>query len=160
MTDSDSDDWATEDLPDVPAASSGTHDKELRTEGDNNHDDDDDDDGWQSKLPSHTHESGDKKSDLLPDQASEGEPMIIVDMTELTNDAINSRFDPNAVNDPEAVKKLRRKIEQDYEKYAKDSSLVANRTVVPCGSSVWKSALAALRREKVGHYFCPIFPPK
>ena len=86
--------------------------------------------------------------------------MIIVDLTKMTKDQIHSKFDRNAVNDPEAASALRKKIEQDYEQYAKDSELLGDGTVIPCGMSVWRGALSRLRDERQGHYFAPIFPPK
>jgi len=151
----DSDEWATEDLPDLPvivggggASSSATPPAEQE----------DDDEGWERKLPPPA--SAKKEEE---DQEEEGFPMIIVDMTQLSNDAIHSKFDANAVNDPQAVKKLRLEIEKDYfsNNYAKNNvNLVADGTVIPCGSSVWRPALERLRRERQGHYFCPIFPPK
>ena len=149
MSESD-DDWATEELPPLPVnKSSEKEEKSLE---------DDEDDDWQAKLPptsSSTDASKESKSAM-----KEGEPMLIVDMTQLSNEEIHSRFDPNSVNDPAAVKRLRLQIENQYDKYARDASLLADRTVIPCGSSVWKSALAVLRKEKCGNYFCPIFPPK
>jgi hypothetical protein len=120
----------------------------------------DDDDWFERKPVAEAEEDNDESRNVPKEQQNEGEPMIIVDMTALSTGEIHSKFDANAVNDPAAVKKLRLTIERDYDKYAKDASLLADRTVTPCGSSVWRPALANLRKEKVGHYFCPIFPPK
>ena len=129
---------------------------------DNNNDDDnddtDDDDDWdQVRRPSKQPAT---KTVTKPSAATEGTPMLLVDMTVLSNDKIHCKFDPNAVNDPVAVKTLRKSIESTYDRYAKDSKMLADRTVIPCGSSVWRPALQALRKEKPGHYFCPIFPMK
>jgi len=145
----DSDEWAVDDLPDLPAASKkDVIEQQL---------DVDDGEGWEQKLAP-SNETTKKKADPVVD---EGFPMIIVDMTQLSKDIIHSKFDANAVNDPAAVKKLRLEIEADYETYSKNSSdLVADGTVIPCGSSVWRLALERLRKERQGHYFCPIFPPK
>ena len=154
---SDSDDWATEDLPDLPVpsiyeqADATNQQQQLH----------DDNEGWERKLPP-------PKEPTASDQhtaVEEGEPMIIVDMTALSEadsslPAIHSKFDANAVNDPEAVKKLRVTIETNYETYAKNANLLADGTVIPCGSTVWRPALARLRQARAGHYFCPIFPPK
>ena len=86
--------------------------------------------------------------------------MILVDLTQLSNEAIHSKFDVHAVNDPEAVRVWRQKLERDYEATRTNASWIANGIVVPCGSSVWRPALERLRRERPGHYFCPIVPPK
>ena len=87
-----------------------------------------------------------------------GEPMILVDLTQLTNDQIHSRFDRNSVNDPEAVSKWRKKL--IWSEYAQNAALLADGTVIPCGTSVWKQALVQLRNERSGHYFVPVFAPK
>ena len=90
----------------------------------------------------------------------EGEPMIIVDMTILSNSAIHNKFDKMSVNDSKAASDLRRKIESKYDTYAKDALLLADhRAVIPCGTTVWRDALVYLRNETPGHYFAPIFPP-
>ncbi len=65
-----------------------------------------------------------------------GEPMIIIDMTALSEGAIHSKFDRNSVNDSAAASKLRRSIEEDYTAYAKNGSLVVEGTVIPCGTTV------------------------
>jgi hypothetical protein len=98
------------------------------------------------------------------EEESAGEPMIIVDMTVLSEmlslPEVHSKFDPNSVNDTVAVQTLRKLIEQDYDAYTKNQEYIANRTVIPCGSSVWRLGLIQLRKERPGHYFCPIFPLK
>ena len=90
---------------------------------------------------------------------NEGHPMLLVDLTVLSQGAIHSKFDANSVNDPSGVRTWRRTIEQLYAVYASDASLIGTRTVIPCGSSVWRLALVTLRTQTPGHYFCPIFPP-
>lgn len=118
-----------------------------------------DDDYWKVKPTVSSKSEIIKESAKLEDDRT-GEPMIIVDMT-LMDPHIHSRFDPNAVNDSQGASKLRKMIEQDYAKYAKQSpQLVANGTIIPCGSSVWRPALVKLRKDRPGHYFCPIFGPR
>ena len=153
-SDADSDDWATEDLPPLPVRSTGINDDVVAA----TNDDDDDESEWQTKLPEPAVlvAAGDEQ-DVAQ---KEGSPMIIMDMTKFSKGTIHSKFDPNAVNDPIAVKALRKQVESDYCKYAEDALLIADRTVIPCGSTVWRPALVNLRVEQKGHYFCPIFPPK
>ena len=100
--------------------------------------------------------AADNSISIEDSRQGEGEPMILVDLTQLTDDRIHSRFDRNSVNDPEAVSTWRKTIQ--YEEYSKKSDLLANGTVIPCGSSVWRAALVRLRDERKGHYFVPIFP--
>jgi hypothetical protein len=155
MSDSDSDEWATNDLSELDTRKQQqindvtTHDSSKPAAPDT-----DDFDDWQSKLAP---EPEPASTDSISDG---GEPMILCDFTKLSNNKIHSRVDANSVNDPAAVATLRRSIGRDYAAYANNSLFVADRTVVPCGSSVWKSALQRLRQEVRGHYFCPIFPPK
>ena len=85
--------------------------------------------------------------------------MIIVDITQIDIN-IHSKFDRNSVNDSAAASAMRKKIDSDYEKYSRNSKLVAEGTIIPCGSSVWRDALVRLRDERPGHYFAPIFPSK
>lgn len=150
MDSDDSDDWATEELPPLPTA------RETNTANISEQQHDDDESYWKVQPKPKIEEPPPS-----PEQPKdEGHPMLLVDMTELSKVTIHSKFDPNAVNDPVAVKSLRVTIEKDYQKYASDTALVANCTVIPCGSTVWRQALIQLRQEKPGHYFCPIFPPK
>jgi hypothetical protein len=92
-------------------------------------------------------------------QGNEGEPMVIVDMSILSNSAIHNKFDKMSVNDSKAASDLRRKIESKYDTYAKDALLLTDRAVIPCGTTVWRDALVYLRNETPGHYFAPMFPP-
>jgi len=166
--DDDSDEWAVDDLPDLPLIATAAAEKDGGRQGAD--DPDDDDEGWECKLPppSAAAQQATKASNKTSNSekveqqggGGGGNPMIIVDMTQLSRGAIHSKFDANAVNDPVAVKKLRLKIEKEYTaSYTKNNAdLLADGTVIPCGSSVWRPALERLRRERPGHYFCPIFP--
>lgn len=150
-SDSDSsDEWGAAELPDIPVPTK-IHNQVAEKE------DGDADDGWSHKL--------EPKAKTPPENPVEtGEPMILVDMTLLTQNKslpiIHSRFDRNSVNDMEAVKRLRKTIEADYDTYARGVEYAGEGIVIPCGTSVWKEALSRLRNERLGHYFCPIFPPK
>ena len=53
---------------------------------------------------------------------------------------------------------LTKRVTKDYARYAADADLIAKGIVRPCGSSVWKDALAQLRDDVPGHFFGPIFP--
>jgi hypothetical protein len=88
-----------------------------------------------------------------------GYPMLLVNLTRLSDGVIHSKFDVNSVNDPAAVKEWRRTVERNFDTYASDASMLVNRIVIPCGSTVWRTALQNLRREEPGIYYCPIFPP-
>lgn len=160
----DSDDWATEELnfatSNVTTAAAKDEDPPPPPNGWQLKDEIDATD-WQTQIAV----SSQAQIDSDPKKKSDsGEPMIVVDMTALTEldtkfgNAIHCRFDAHGVNDPEAVRVLRTKIERDYETFSKDTDLVASGIVIPCGTSVWKPALSRMRLEKPGHYFCPIFP--
>lgn len=153
-SDDDSDDWATEDLPPLPKAS-GASSSDARGVA---AEDAEDDMYWEVEKNTQPPTGAEDHQPPKKEQEEEGHPMLLVDMTILSNGEIHSKFDPNAVNDPVAVKKLRNEI--DFATYASDATLLANRTVVPCGSTVWRAALVSLRKETSGHYWCPIFPPK
>lgn len=140
----DSDDWGAEELVIPPAA-------EKTNSGDNN--DDVGDDYWEVEK---TIEEDAKPE--VKNTVEEGQPMIIVDITKM-NPEIHSKFDRNSVNKPEEASALRKKIEKNYNDYAFSSELLAEGTIIPCGSSVWRDALVRLRDDKPGHYFVPIFPP-
>ena len=62
-------------------------------------------------------------------------------------------------NDPVAKSALSKKILAEYDRYANDAALIASGDVRPCGASCWQAALAALRVERPGQYFAPVFPP-
>lgn len=140
----DSDDWGAEKLVIPPAA-------EKTNSGDNS--DDVGDDYWEIEK---TIEEDAKQEVKKP--VEEGKPMIIVDITKM-NPEIHSKFDRNSVNKPEEASALRKKIEKNYNDYAFSSELLAEGSIIPCGSSVWRDALVRLRDDKPGHYFVPIFPP-
>ena len=156
----DSDEWAQNDLPELPV-----YEGVKRADGQRHTSAaPDDDDDWVSKLPpacSTTEQASAETASEQNDLREEGSySMILVDLTQLSNEAIHSKFDVHAVNDPEAVRAWRQKLERDYEATRTNASWIANGIVVPCGSLVWRPALERLRRERPGHYFCPIVPPK
>lgn len=168
-----SDEWDREDIPDFPTISSKI--AQIKQD-DTVHDDIDDDDTWEAKLQSSSNASASLTSttrkygnqsvtkatsndDVVHDGV--GESMIIVNMTMLSNGTIHSKFDIHSVNDPTAVKLLRATIEQSFTNYAKNLVYIQNKTIIPCGTSIWKDALAKLRKDnRNGDYYCPIFPPK
>jgi hypothetical protein len=155
MSDSDSDEWATAELPDAAVPQQGpTKKTEIEVV------DDDDDKDWSTPLLPCDHKATRKSRShsKQDDNTDGGEPMILVDLTELTCGAIHSRFDAFSVNDPAAVAAWRH--DNKYVSLAKDTSLIAKGTVIPCGSSVWRTALSTLKRERPGHFITPVFPPK
>lgn len=148
--DSDSDEWGMEELVIPP--------KGARTEGITTTKADDDDGYWDTMEP-HFEPELHTKEETPADKPKEGEPMMIVDVTQL-DATIHSQFDRHSVNDSSAASALRKKIESNYDIYFGDSSLIADGTVIPCGTSVWREALVRLRDERPGHYFAPIFHPE
>jgi len=148
MSESDSDEWATEDLPDLPIPS---NEKETQTGATQACDTSDK--GWANALPQVDDTSYKEK------RVETGEPMFLLDVTKFSDGKIHSKFDANAVNDVVKMKQLRSQVEQSYDAYIKNTSLIADGTVIPCGSSVWRPALERMRRERPGHYFAPVFPP-
>mmetsp|Transcript_25375 Transcript_25375/g.39050 ORF Transcript_25375/g.39050 Transcript_25375/m.39050 type:complete len:174 (-) Transcript_25375:454-975(-) len=162
---SDEDDWAMEELPLPKAQSKGNRVKKTNDEEDWGGIQDEEmvaDNYWDAiNIPTEKDGSEDK-ADAMQEQksSSDGEPMILVDMTILSNSAIHNKFDKMSVNDSKAASTLRRRIESNYDTYANNATLLANRTVVPCGTTVWRDALINLRNETPGHYFAPIFPAK
>ena len=170
-SDDDSDDWAREDLPDLPILQLVPPNPSKITEQRHNNAivvDEDEDGEWEQKIVVHTTnetiivtENVGANSD---NPENEGEPMIIVDMTTLSEllslPDIHCKFDPNSVNDVIAVKALRQQIETDYDTYSKNMDYISERIIIPCGSSVYRPALIELRQNRQGHYFYPIFPPR
>ena len=175
MSDSDdSDGWGMEELV-IPSANNNDADE---VDDDNNKKNDDGTDYWAVDTTSTNNQDDDKDSNNENEAQQKqnnagggsnndndngdgsGEPMIIVDITQI-NSNIHSKFDRNSVNNPEEASKLRKKIECNYDEYATATSnaneLISNGTVIPCGSSVWKDALIQLRNDRPGHYFVPIF---
>lgn len=151
--DSDSsDDWATEELV-IPTKSETNNTAAVEDAVDGGNDGGDED--WAVKIE----QPKPVESSASEDTTTSSEPMIIVDITQI-NENIHSKFDRNSVNDAAGASVLRKQIETQYEEYSKNTTLVADGTVIPCGCSVWRQALVKLRDERPGHYFAPIFPPK
>jgi hypothetical protein len=143
-----SDEWGMEELVIPPQGAIHTTDEAANEKGD--------DEYWAVEKPA---EPAPPPKEENTKNTNPGEPMIIVDITQI-DAKIHSKFDRNSVNDSAGASAMRKKIETVYEQYARDASLLADGTVVPCGSSVWRDALVCLRDERPGHYFAPIFPPK
>lgn len=155
MSDDDSDgsdEWGMEELVIPPKGDASG--KDAKDDGDA------DDDYWKaepSKKEVNAKEAKENPGDNNHDDG--GEPMIIVDITQLNPD-IHSKFDRNSVNKPEEASLLRKIIEQHYKDYAFSNDHLSEGTVIPCGTSVWRAALVRLRDDRPGHYFVPIFAPK
>ena len=148
----DSDEWGAEELV-IPQAGERTDADDINDEEKN----DLGDDYWEVEKKIEEEVVETKKSDEKSVEG--GEPMIIVDITNMNPD-IHSKFDRNSVNKPEEASALRKKIEKNYNDYAFSSELLSEGTVIPCGTSVWRDALVRLRDDRPGHYFVPIFAPK
>ena len=153
MADDDSDgsdEWGMEELV-IPATKELQHSEGKDANGD--------EDFWDKQdTPTIVAAAPSKEKPKPPPAVST--PMIIVDLTQIDAN-IHSKFDKNSVSDAAAASTLRKSIESDYNKYAKESpELLSDGTVIPCGSTVWRDALVRLREERPGHYFAPIFPPK
>eukprot|EP00586_Coscinodiscus_wailesii_P023630 CAMPEP_0172496184 /NCGR_PEP_ID=MMETSP1066-20121228/82981_1 /TAXON_ID=671091 /ORGANISM="Coscinodiscus wailesii, Strain CCMP2513" /LENGTH=146 /DNA_ID=CAMNT_0013268355 /DNA_START=51 /DNA_END=488 /DNA_ORIENTATION=+ len=142
---SDSDDEWDEDnmiLPEI----GDNNTKNRQPSAEKNRDDDDDvsDDYWDETPPTTTTPVTPPPPAAAPGTknprtsgAADASPLIIVDLTLLSNAAIHSRFDKNSVNDPVAASTFRRRVEDRFEEYRNDSKLLANGSVIPCGGSVW-----------------------
>ena len=170
MSSSSDDEWGAAEL-DIPSKPKVNHIDDGNGSGDDDWDvkgkhlqavaadDDGDDEEWMPKAKisnptddTDTKPSNKKKSD------NGGTPMILIDLTRL-DPAIHSKFDKNGVSDSAAASALRKKIESQYKQYSKDARLLADGTVIPCSTSVWRGAIQRMRDERPGHYFAPIFPP-
>jgi hypothetical protein len=94
-----------------------------------------------------------------PEAKSNDQQLVfLVDMTRL-DPSIHCKFDKNGVNDIDASRRLRKKLEENFDTYKRNTSLLADGTVIPCSIGVWKPALQRIRDERSGHYVCPIFRP-
>ena len=99
------------------------------------------------------------EKDVAKKPIKDDAPMLLIDLTHISKGALHSKFDKNSNNDPALASKLRKEAELKYESYKNDSRLIAERVIIPCGSSVWKDAIAQLRDDVPGHYFIPLFNP-
>jgi hypothetical protein len=122
----------------------------------------DDDDEWLEPTidkppPSKSPPSVDPQSSSSSSRSSN--PLIIVNLTTLSSGTLHSRFDRSSNNDPILSSEWKRKIESQYPFYSQNADLIAQRTVIPCSSEVFASALSRLRDELPGQYFVPVFPP-
>lgn len=151
MSDSDSDDWGREELVIVSNSKLvDGDDNDIRNDGDGG------DDYWEEEKTEMEKPKVEQRQQQSGINNEEGESMIIVDLTQINAD-VHSKFDRNSVNDPETASALRKNIEDNYQQHALSSELLANSTVIPCGSTVWRDALIQLRTERPGHYFVPVF---
>lgn len=151
-SDNDSDGWGMEEL--VIKDAGPLQQKEVSSQAGV---ESDDEEYWKDEIKKKEEQPTENKAPAK--QQTSSQAMIIVDITQIKPD-IHSRYDRNSVNDPEAASALRKSIESDYIVFSKDACMIADGTVIPCGSSVWRDALVNLRDERPGHYFVPVFPPK
>jgi len=170
MTDDDSDDsdeWGMEELV-IPSQLEKSDADNTRMMAETTMIKDKDDDYWAVEKNTDTNTNDDSKEKASEDdettqqqqrqqEEAGGEPMIIVDITQMDPE-IHSKFDRNSVNHPEKASALRKKLEKNYDEYKSCHKLLSEGTVIPCGSSVWRSALVRLRDDRPGHYFVPVFP--
>jgi len=167
-SDSDnSDEWGMHELV-IPSKCDATADDDEVVHGkNNNYEGEGEADDYWAVEASNTKEKkkdDESKTEQRRQQLDEGgteggEPMIIVDMTQINPD-IHSKFDRNSVNNPEEASALRKIIENNYEEYSTSPAYLSEGTVIPCGTSVWRDALIELRNDRKGHYFIPIFCTK
>eukprot|EP00873_Tetraselmis_striata_P019717 jgi/Tetstr1/439981/TSEL_003047.t1 len=99
------------------------------------------------------------KSGSGPRQTVDDKPLLLVDLTALSDGALHNRFDKAGCNDADLKRQWIRKIEADYAKFELDTALISSGVVRSCGSSVWRDALVELRDAHPGHFWAPVFPP-
>jgi hypothetical protein len=87
-------------------------------------------------------------------------PLLLIDFTRLSSGAVHNKFDINGVNDPDKKKEMTTMCTTNFVFYRDNVEMIENGIVRSCGQSVWRDALAELRRENPGHFWAPIFPPK
>ena len=87
-------------------------------------------------------------------------PLLLVDLTVLSDGKLHNRFDINSVNDSDLKRQWTKDITNGFVSYRDNTGLIQAGTVRSCGQSVWREALQELRREYPGHFWAPIFPPK
>ena len=103
-----------------------------------------------------------KQASIEPTNTKEDNrpPLLLIDFTVLSNGEIHNKNDINSVNNPDAKRIMLKQCTVNFVKYRDDTKLIETGTVRSCGQSVWRDALQELRREHVGHFWAPVFPPK
>jgi len=153
--DDDDDDWDTvgDDLPEPPAAADS-----VQQDPDTTAPDDNDEEGWETPLVTETGAATALSNPSKPTDDKDTN-MFLVDLTQLSKGEIHNRNDVHSVNDPDAVHTWRKRLQEaPLSDYAQNPDYLADATVIPCSSGVWKAALPTLRKERPGHYIIPIFP--
>ena len=110
------------------------------------------DQGWSAAIPTPPPAPA-----PAPSSSATATPMIIVNLTKLTQGAVHNRSDPHSNNDPVRVSALRKEIEGDYDRYERDAEMIKEGVVVPAGGSVWVDAVRKLKQDHPGNFFLPIF---
>mmetsp|Transcript_10885 Transcript_10885/g.30830 ORF Transcript_10885/g.30830 Transcript_10885/m.30830 type:complete len:166 (+) Transcript_10885:89-586(+) len=86
-------------------------------------------------------------------------PLLLVDLTVLSEGALHNKFDKSSCNDPDLKREWTRKIEDAFSEYESNTEMLSSGVLRPCGASVWREALSQLRDEYPGHFWAPVFPP-
>ena len=96
------------------------------------------------------HKSNHPNDHNVDDDDDDDRPILLVNLTRL-----DATLDPH---DTDAVSAWRKRITTNHAEYAKNATWLADRTVIPCGKSVWRDALMKVRREGPSNVWSPIFP--
>ena len=113
-----------------------------------------------SWLPSSTDTSAAATTTKTTPKEDQRRPLLLIDFTTLSSGAVHNKFDINGVNDPDKKKEMTTMCTTNFVFYRDNVEMIENGIVRSCGQSVWRDALAELRRENPGHFWAPIFPPK